>query len=102
MQFRPLGKTGLNLSVVSFGAASMGNEYGNAADEARSIRALHVALDGGLNFIDTSPYYGRTLSEKVLGRAFKEIRRDRFILGTKCGRYDVADRKSTRLNSSHT
>ena len=51
MQFRPLGKTGLNLSVVSFGAASMGNEYGNAADEARSIRALHVALDGGVNFL---------------------------------------------------
>ena len=67
MQFRPLGKTGLNLSVVSFGAASMGNEYGNAADEARSIRALHVALDGGLNFIDTSPFYGRGMSEVLLG-----------------------------------
>ncbi len=90
MHFRPLGKTGLNLSVVSYGAASMGNEYGNAADESRSIRSLHVALDGGVNFIDTSPYYGRTLAEKVLGRAFKEIPRDRFLLGTKCGRYDVA------------
>ena len=56
MQFRPLGKTGLNLSVLSYGTASMGNEYGNAADEARSIRSLHVALDGGVNFIDTSPF----------------------------------------------
>ncbi len=90
MRYRELGRTGLKLSVISYGAASMGNEYGNAADEARSIRSLHVALDGGVNFIDTSPYYGRALSEKVLGRAFKEIRRDRFILGTKCGRYDVA------------
>ena len=88
MQTRPLGKTGLKLSVVSYGAASIGNEYGNL-DEAQGIRSLHVALDGGVNFIDTSPYYGRTLSEKVLGKAFKEIRRDRFILGTKCGRYDV-------------
>ena len=88
MQTRPLGKTGLNLSVVSYGAASIGNEYGNL-DEAQGIRSLHVALDGGVNFIDTSPYYGRTLSEKVLGKAFKEIRRDRFLLGTKCGRYDV-------------
>ena len=88
MQTRPLGKTGLNLSIVSYGAASIGNEYGNL-DEAQGIRSLHVALDGGVNFIDTSPYYGRTLSEKVLGKAFKEIRRDRFILGTKCGRYDV-------------
>jgi len=88
MQTRPLDKTGLNLSVVSYGAASIGNEYGNL-DEAQGIRSLHVALDGGVNFIDTSPYYGRTLSEKVLGKAFKEIRRDRFLLGTKCGRYDV-------------
>jgi len=88
MKYRELGKTGLKLSVVSYGAASIGNEYGNL-DEAHGIRSLHVALDGGVNFIDTSPYYGRTLSEKVLGRAFKEIRRDRFIIGTKCGRYDV-------------
>src|SRR5436309_11618857 len=89
MKYRELGRTGLKLSVVSYGAASIGNEYGNL-DEAQGIRSLHVALDGGVNFIDTSPYYGRTLSEKVLGKAFKEIPRDRFILGTKCGRYDVS------------
>jgi L-galactose dehydrogenase len=90
MLYRELGQTGLKLSVVSYGAASIGNEYGNMPDESVGIRSLHVALDGGVNFIDTSPYYGRTLSEKVLGRAFKEIPRNRFILGTKCGRYDVA------------
>lgn len=88
MEYRPLGNTGLKLSVVSYGAASIGNEYGNL-DEPQGIRCLHVALDGGVNFIDTSPYYGRTLSETVLGKAFKEIPHDRFILGTKCGRYDV-------------
>src|SRR6266513_5959005 len=88
MKYRELGKTGLNLSVVSYGAASIGNKYGKL-DEAEGIRSLHVALDSGINFIDTSPYYGRTLSEKVLGKAFKEIPRDRFIIGTKCGRYDV-------------
>lgn len=89
MHYRALGNTGLNLSLISYGAASLGNEYGNMADEKVGIRSLHVALDGGVNFIDTSPFYGRTLSEKVLGRAFKEVRRDRFILGTKCGRYDL-------------
>jgi aryl-alcohol dehydrogenase-like predicted oxidoreductase len=88
MRYRDLGKTGLKISVVSYGAASIGNEYGNL-DEAQGIRSLHVALNGGVNFIDTSPYYGRTLSEEILGKAFKELRRDRFILGTKCGRYDV-------------
>jgi len=88
MQYRQLGKTGLKLSVVSYGAASLGNEYGNL-DASAGIRSLYVALDGGVNFIDTSPYYGRTLSEEMLGKAFKEIPRDHFILGTKCGRYDV-------------
>jgi len=88
MKYRELGRTGLKLSVVSYGAASIGNEYGNL-DEAQGIRSLRVALDGGVNFIDSSPYYGRTLSEKVLGKAFKEISRERFIIGTKCGRYDV-------------
>src|SRR5437016_12827822 len=76
MQTRSLGNTGLKLSIVSYGAASIGNEYGNL-DEAQGIRSLRIALDGGVNFIDTSPYYGRTLSEKVLGKAFKEIPRDR-------------------------
>jgi len=88
MQYRELGKTVLKDSVVSYGAASLGNEYGNL-DEAQGIRSLHVALDGGVNFIDTSPYYGRTLSERVLGKAFKEIPRDGYFIGTKCGRYDV-------------
>jgi aryl-alcohol dehydrogenase-like predicted oxidoreductase len=55
MKYRELGKTGLKLSAVSYGAASIGNEYGNL-DEAQGIRSLHVALDGGVNFIDTSHY----------------------------------------------
>ncbi|MST00404.1 MAG: aldo/keto reductase, partial [Pedosphaera sp.] len=63
MQYRTLGQTGLQLSALSYGAASLGNEYGNL-DEAQGIRSLHVALDGGVNFIDTSPYYGRTLAER--------------------------------------
>ncbi len=89
MRYRTLGRTGLQLSVLSYGAASLGNEYGNL-DEAQGLRSLHVALDGGINFIDTSPYYGRTLAERMLGKAFREIPRDRFLIGTKCGRYDVA------------
>ena len=53
MKYQELGRTGLKLSVVGYGAASIGNEYGNL-DEAQGIRSLHVALDGGVNFIDTS------------------------------------------------
>ena len=89
MQYRALGNTGLKLSILSYGASSLGNEF-RQTDEAEGIRSLHVALNNGINFIDTSPYYGRTLSEKVLGKAFKEIPRDKYIIGTKCGRYDVS------------
>ncbi len=89
MEYRALGQTGLKLSTLSYGASSLGNEF-RQTDEGEGIRSLHVALDNGINFIDTSPFYGRTLSETVLGKAFKEIPRERFIIGTKCGRYDLA------------
>ena len=73
MQTRSLGNTGLKLSIVSYGAASIGNEYGNL-DEAQGIRSLRIALDGGVNFIDTSPYYGRGMSEVLLGIATSTVK----------------------------
>jgi aryl-alcohol dehydrogenase-like predicted oxidoreductase len=89
MQFRPLGQTGLKLSWLSFGASSLGQEFRRVnLDEA--LRAVHVALDAGMNFIDTSPYYGRGLSECLLGIALRDVPRDRYYLGTKLGRYDQA------------
>jgi aryl-alcohol dehydrogenase-like predicted oxidoreductase len=88
MQTRTLGKTGLRLPILGFGAAPLGQEFRNVTvDEA--IRAVHVALDCGLNFIDTSPYYGRGMSEVLLGLALREIPRERYLLCTKLGRYDV-------------
>ena len=68
MQLRPLGRTGLNLSPLSFGASSLGQEF-RPVDLNEAIRAVHVALDSGMNFIDTSPYYGRGMSECLLGVA---------------------------------
>jgi aryl-alcohol dehydrogenase-like predicted oxidoreductase len=88
MEKRPLGKTGLKLSVPSFGASSLGHAF-RPADLQESIRSVHLALDLGMNFIDTSPFYGSGISEVVLGFALKGIPRDRFLLGTKLGRYDV-------------
>jgi aryl-alcohol dehydrogenase-like predicted oxidoreductase len=89
MQFRPLGQTGLKLSWLSFGASSLGQEFRRVKlDEA--LRTVHVALDAGMNFIDTSPYYGRGLSECLLGIALRDVPRDRYYLGTKLGRYDQA------------
>jgi len=87
MEFRSLGKTGLQLSALSFGASSLGAEF-RQIDINEAMRAVHVALDRGMNFIDTSPFYGRGMSEVLLGPALKEIPRDRYYIGTKLGRYD--------------
>ena len=88
MEFRPLGSTGLDLSVLSFGASSLGQEF-RSVDLNEALRSVRVALDSGMNFIDTSPYYGRGMSEVLLGVALKDVPRDQYYLGTKLGRYDA-------------
>ncbi len=88
MQTRPLGKTGLHLPVLGFGASSLGQEFRSVSlDEA--LRSVRVALDCGLNFIDTSPFYGRGMSEVLLGIALKGVPRESYTLCTKLGRYDL-------------
>lgn len=88
MQTRPLGKTGLHLPVLGFGASSLGQEFRSVSlDEA--LRSVRVALDCGLNFIDTSPFYGRGMSEVLLGIALKDVPRESYTLCTKLGRYDL-------------
>jgi aryl-alcohol dehydrogenase-like predicted oxidoreductase len=88
MQTRLLGRTGLRLPVLSFGASSLGQEFRRVTlDEA--LRSVRVALECGLNFIDTSPFYGRGMSEVLLGIALREVPRDSYLLCTKLGRYDL-------------
>ncbi|HYZ84016.1 MAG TPA: aldo/keto reductase [Bryobacteraceae bacterium] len=89
MEYRQLGRTGLTVSRLGFGAATLGDEYG-VTDPAECPRAVHHAVDLGINFIDTAPYYGRTLSETRLGEALKGIRH-KVVLATKCARYGKAD-----------
>lgn len=100
MRFRFLGRTGLEVSILGFGASPLGEEFG-PIDAAEGERAVHAAIDAGVNFFDTSPYYGRTLSETRLGQAL-EGRRDKVILATKCGRYDVSvfDFSAARIANS--
>ncbi|MGL4460901.1 MAG: aldo/keto reductase, partial [Planctomycetia bacterium] len=88
MLYRPLGAAGVNVSVLGFGGAPLGGVY-QAVDEAECRRAVRHALDVGINFIDTAPYYGKTRSESVLGAALLGVPRDRFVVSTKVGRYDV-------------
>jgi aryl-alcohol dehydrogenase-like predicted oxidoreductase len=88
MQMRLLGKTGLRLPILSFGASSLGQEFRSVTlDEA--MRSVRVALDCGLNFIDTSPFYGRGMSEVLLGVALRGVPRGSYTLCTKLGRYDL-------------
>ena len=88
MNHRELGKTGLKLPVLSFGASSLGQEF-RPVDVGEALQAVHAALDAGMNFIDTSPFYGRGMSEVLLGVALRDVPRDRYLLGTKLGRYDL-------------
>jgi L-galactose dehydrogenase len=88
MQYRPLGTTGLQVSVLGYGASPLGGVF-YAIDEAEGIRTVRTALDLGVNIIDVSPYYGSTVAESVLGRALRGLDRSRFVLATKVGRYGV-------------
>jgi L-galactose dehydrogenase len=90
LEYRTLGKTGLRVSVLSFGASSLGGVF-KPVDETTAIRTVHTALDLGINFIDVSPFYGYTKAEAILGKALKGIPRDKYYLATKVGRYGDAE-----------
>lgn len=86
MQKNKLGKTGLELSSLSFGASSLGGVFHDIKEQT-AIEAVFAAIDGGMNFIDVSPYYGHYKAETVLGKALTDIPRDKYFLSTKVGRY---------------
>jgi L-galactose dehydrogenase len=89
MQTRRLGQTDLHLPILSFGASSLGAEFRSVTmDEA--LGSVRVALECGLNLIDTSPFYGRGMSEVLLGIALKGVPRESYLLCSKLGRYDLA------------
>jgi L-galactose dehydrogenase len=90
MLYRSLGNTGLNVSILGYGASPLGGVF-RPIDEAEGIRAVHTALDLGINFIDVSPYYGSTRAESVLGRALASVPRESYLLATKVGRYGADD-----------
>ncbi len=104
MQYNLLGKTGLKVSRLSFGGSSLGSVF-RPVDESEAVKAVHAALDFGINYIDVAPAYGGTLSETVLGKALRGIPRSRYYLSTKVGKYtkpgsygeDVLDYSRARI-----
>ena len=103
MEYRTLGKTGLKVSKLAFGGSSLGSVFRSVAEED-GIRAVHTALDHGINLIDTAPYYGATKAESLLGKALKGVPRDRYLLATKVARFGPEirdfDFSATRVFSS--
>ncbi|MCZ2720989.1 aldo/keto reductase [Marinomonas sp. 15G1-11] len=103
MQYKQLGNTDLQLSILGYGASPLGSVFQDIK-ESEGIRTVHTALDQGINYIDCSPYYGLTKAETVLGKALKGVNRDRYILSTKAGRYgpdfDDFDMSPQRIQSS--
>lgn len=107
MNYNLLGKTGLKVSRLSFGASSLGGVF-HPVDETEAIAAVHAALDCGINYFDVAPAYGGTVSETVLGKALKGVQRSRYYLSTKVGKYtapgsygkDTLDYSRTRIRAS--
>jgi aryl-alcohol dehydrogenase-like predicted oxidoreductase len=86
MIYNEIGKTGMKVSNLSFGASSLGGVF-HSVNENDGIEAVMTAIECGINFIDVSPYYGHLKAEMVLGKALKEIPRQKYYLSTKVGRY---------------
>jgi L-galactose dehydrogenase len=107
MKYNLLGKTGIKVSRLSFGASSLGSVFRPVA-ENEAIQAVHAALECGINYFDVAPAYGGTLSETILGKALREVPRDRYYLSTKVGKYtlpgnygeDTLDYSRTRIRAS--
>jgi methylglyoxal reductase len=95
MQYRKLGMSGIEASVVGMGTWVTGGGaiWGEDPDDSESIRAIHTAIDNGVNLIDTAPAYGFGRSEEVIGKAVKD-RRDKAVIATKCGLWWDDDRGS--------
>jgi aryl-alcohol dehydrogenase-like predicted oxidoreductase len=89
METRVLGNTGLRLPILAFGASSLGQEF-RKVNLGEALQSVRTALDCGLNYIDTAPFYGRGMSEVLLGIALRDVRREDYILSTKLGRYDLS------------
>lgn len=86
MDYREIGKTGMKVSALSFGASSLGSVFRETKEED-ALEAVYTAVDNGINFIDVSPYYGHYKAETVLGKALRNIPREKYYLSTKVGRY---------------
>ena len=86
LEKRKLGRTAIEVTSLGFGASSIGAEFGQF-DITKSLDAVRTAVDAGINLIDTAAYYGRGMSEVLLGQILPAYRRESLVVSTKLGRY---------------
>jgi L-galactose dehydrogenase len=86
VQTRPLGRTGLNVSIVSMGGAAIGQQYGPVSVR-EAADTVHAGIDAGINLIDTSAFYGEGKSEEILGEVLAGGWREKVLICTKAGRH---------------
>ncbi len=85
MEYRKLGQSDLNLSVVTFGAWAAGGWMWGGTELSEAVKAIQASYDCGVTTIDTAPAYGQGLSEEITGEAIKSIPRDKIQILTKFG-----------------
>lgn len=90
MRTRPFGRTGISASVVGFGGSSIGGVF-RPVSQAEADATVRAALEAGINYFDTAPYYGWTKAESALGHALRGVARERYVVATKVGRYGHAE-----------
>ena len=90
MQMRPLGQTGLNVSILGQGGAAFGQQFGPVSS-AEAAECVHAAIDAGVNLVDTAAYYGKGLAEEFLGQALQGGWREKVYICTKACRLDNAE-----------
>ncbi|CAM9562046.1 unnamed protein product [Discosporangium mesarthrocarpum] len=88
MNYRCLGSTGMDVSVLAFGGSSIAGCFSETQDE-ESIKVVREAIVSGINLIDTAPWYGQGRGETILGEALQGVPRDAFYISTKVGRYEL-------------
>lgn len=101
MKYRPFGKTGLEVSVISLGGGTFSHLYGDI-DEKEAIATIKQALKSGINYLDTAPFYGQGKSEEIYGKALKDIPREAYYIATKVGRYELEPEKMFDFSAKKT
>lgn len=101
MEYIPLGKTGISLSKISIGGATLAPFFGEL-DVAGAIKTIQKAVRSGINYIDTAPWYGQGRSEEIIGEALKGIPREAYYIATKIGRYEIDVSKQMDFTAKKT